>query len=1070
MSQQFIHLHTHSHYSLLDGMSNIKEMVKLAKSYDMPALGLTDHGALYGAVEFYIECKNYGIKPIVGVEVYVAKGSHHDKQPGIDNKRFHLTLLAKNNIGYTNLIKLTSIAHLEGYYYKPRIDKETLKKYSNGIICLSGCFGSELSRALRNKNIDDAEIIINEHQNIFGKDNYYLEIMHHPNIEGFNSVRNSTIALGKKFNISIVATQDSHYLYPDDTKAHDTLLAVQQSTDLDDSKRLTLSNEDFSFIDTKTAYDYFSDIPQAVENTRLVADKCSLDIEMGGWIFPNYPLKRGLTYDIELEALTYRGLSFRNLTDDTTTQSRIRYELDIIEKKKFSPYFLVVADLLRFARENKILTNTRGSVAGSLVSYLLGISNINPLEFKLPFERFLNPERPSAPDIDMDFADNRRDEVIQYANRKYGEDKVAQIGTFGTMMARGAVRDVARALGHSYGTGDRISKLVPLGAQGFPMTINRALEMTPELSQMYETEKETREILDLARRLEGTVRHISVHAAGVVISPNPLDELVPLQHDPKGGKIITQYDMHAVENIGLLKLDFLGIKNLTILSNAVNLVKDYHDTDINIDNITYSDKKTFDMLARGETMGLFQLNGAGMTRYLKDLKPTKIQDINAMVALYRPGPMAFIPEYIRRKENPNLITYLDDRMKDILEESYGIITYQDDILLIAMKIAGYSWGEVDGFRKAVGKKIPKEMQSQKDRFTRGCIDNGMPPNKVVKLWEMIETFAAYGFNKAHAASYGKVAYQTAYMKAHYPTEYMSALLTADAGDTEKISETITECKRMNIPVLPPDINESFGNFTIIRTDGFTANNDDNDFNQDQIRFGLYSIKNLGTEIADAIIQERETNGKLISLADFLERVQHKNLNKKSLEALIKCGAMDFCGNRSQMLANIEEILAYNREQEKSIKTQGSLFGLMEDKESIPKLRLKDAINISQEEMLKWEKELLGLYVSGHPLDKHKQKLSNLGTNVNDVKHYSDGITTTLGGIIDEVKTIVTARGEKMAFVKLSDFDDSIEMVVFPRKYNEYKNSLFSDRSVVVKGRVSHRNGLPSIIIERIKEL
>jgi len=1078
----FIHLHTHSHYSLLDGLSNIDEMVVLAKKYGMPALGLTDHGALYGAIHFYKKCIKEGIKPIVGVEAYIANGSRFDKQPGVDNKRFHLTLLAKNNAGYKNLVKLTSLAHLEGYYYKPRVDKELLKEYSEGIICLSGCLASELSRALANKNFEHAESIIHEYQEIFGKDNYFLEIMHHPNVPDLPFVRRATIELSQKYKIPLVATQDSHYLHPEDHKAHETLLAVQQNTDLGDTKRLTFSGNDFSFINTKDALKNFNDIPEAVENTYRIADQCNLEIPLGNWIFPDYKTATGATHDKELESLTREGLLFRNIKKTDEVEKRIAYELGIIGEKKFSPYFLVVADLLRFARTNDILTNTRGSAAGSLVSYLLGITNVNPIEFKLPFERFLNPERPSAPDIDMDFADNRRDEVIAYAKQKYGEDKVAQIGTFGTMMARGAVRDVARALGYPYATGDKISKLIPMGSQGFPMTIDRAMEITPELKELYEKDAEAREILDLSKRLEGTVRHISVHAAGVVISPTPLMELVPLQFDPKGGKMITQYDMHGIEDIGLLKLDFLGIRNLTILGDSVKLVKQYHEKDIDIDTIPLDNAKTFNMLAHGETMGLFQLNGSGMTRYLKDMEPSCIEDINAMIALYRPGPMAFIPDYIKRKENPELVTYVDERLRKILESTYGILIYQDDILLIATQIAGYSWGEADTFRKAVGKKIPKEMQAQKDHFTRGCIKNGMAEDKVKQLWEMIETFAAYGFNKAHAASYGKVAYQTAFMKANFPTEYMAAVLTAESGDVEKIAEIITECTRMNIPVLPPDVNESFSDFTIIKGLRQSASSlpaapatqagprESAGANHDQIRFGLRSVKNLGEEIASAVIDEREHNGKFISYANFLERVHHRNLNKKSLEALIKCGAMDNLGERGKLYAHIEEALAHNKESEGSGANQASLFGLMKDQTTLPVLRLKETDPLPQETKLTWEKELLGLYVSGHPLEKHRKRLAALDMPIQKIKKFGDGIPAVFGGIIEEAKTILTHKGEQMAFVKVSDFTDSIETIVFPRVFAETKDLLRADKNVLLKGKMSWRNGAPSVIIEKVKEL
>ena len=621
--------------------------------------------------------------------------------------------------------------------------------------------------------------------------------------------------LGKKLNIPLVATIDSHYPCSDDNKAHETLLAIQTNSDIKDENKFSFGEDDYSFIDTEKALELFKDTPEAVSNTLKVADMCNLELELGRWVFPDFKIEKGITADEKLRQLTYAGFEILELKQTPGITERIEYELKIIFDKGYSPYFLVVGDLLRHAKENGILTAIRGSVAGSMVTYLLGITNINPIDYKLPFERFLHSHRPSAPDIDMDFADNRRDEMIEYTKKKYGEDRVAQIGTFGTMMARGAVRDVARALAHPYAIGDRLSKMIPLGAQGMPMTIDYAMEIVPELRDAYKTEKDTKEIIDLAKKLEGCVRHISVHAAGVVIAPGPISDYMPTQFDPKGGKIITQYDMYSAEDAGLLKFDFLGIRNLAILADAISLVKKFYKIDIDIDRIPLDDKKTFSLLANGQTEGLFQLNGSGMTRYLKELKPTSIHDINAMVALYRPGPMETIPEYIKRKHNPHLVKYLDPRMKKFLGESYGLIVYQDDLLFSAIELAGYNWEEVDKFRYAVGKKIPKEMAAQYEKFTKGIIANGQTPEFAEKLWKLFEPFQAYGFNKAHAASYGRIAYQTAYMKANYPVEYMASILTAESGDVEKISEIIKECKNMDIPVLPPHINESFGGFTCL---------------------------------------------------------------------------------------------------------------------------------------------------------------------------------------------------------------------------------------------------------------
>jgi len=1062
MLSKFIHLHTHSHYSLLDGMSKIPDMVELAKKHDMSALGLTDHGNMYGAIEFYKACKKAGIKPIIGVEAYITPTSRHDKQPGIDTTRYHLTLLAKNNTGYQNLIKLVTLSQLEGYYYKPRMDKEILRKYSEGLICLSGCFGGELSKAIRSGDMELARKVALEHQEIFGKENYFLEIMHHPNVPGIEDVRKEIVGLSKELKIPLVGTQDSHYLNSNDKHAHETLLAIQTNADLNDENRFSMASEDFSFIDTKTAQEYFKDTPEAVANTQKIADMCDIELELGTFIFPNFNIPKDTTYDSELRRLAYEGIKTRELAETKDIVDRLEYELKIIKDKKYSVYFLVVADLLRFARDRNIFTTIRGSVAGSLTTYLLGITTIDPLEFKIPFERFLNPERPSAPDIDMDFADNRRDEVLSYAKEKYGEDHVAQIGTFGTMLARGAVRDVARALGHEYAVGDKISKLIPLGSQGFPMTINYALEITPELAELYKNDSTTKEVIDLAKKLEGCVRHISVHAAGVVMAPTKLENFVPTQFDPKGGKIITQYDMHGVgeDGVGLLKFDFLGIRNLAILADAVRLAKKFHNVDIDIGKIPLDDKKTFVMLTRGETMGIFQLNGSGMTQYLKELKPTTIHDINSMVALYRPGAMNFIPDYIERKHNPSLIKYIDPRMEGFLKDSLGLMIYQDDVMMIAIKMAGYSWLEADVFRKAMGKKIPELMEEQKEKFISGCLRNDMQEKIVKKLWEDIEKFAAYGFNKAHAASYGMLAYQTAYMKANYPTEYMTAVLTADSGDTDKIAEIIGECKHMEIPVLPPDINESFGNFTVIKSPK----------NKDKIRFGLYTIKNLGTDISNAIISERKENGKFASFSNFLERITHKNLNKKSLEALIMSGAMDKLGERGALLLNTEDALAYNKELSNGPRDQGSLFGELSSS-SITSFQMKDAKEASKTEKLAWEKELLGLYISGHPLDAHKKKFEGKDISIKNMHRLREGMMAITAGLVEDCRQINTKKGEAMAFVKIADYNDSIEMVAFPKIYSQFKDLLQNkELCLKVKGRISERNGEKSIILDAVKEL
>lgn len=1061
---KFVHLHTHSHFSLLNALPKVKELVRAAKEDGMPALALTDSGNLYGALEFYKTCKKEGVKPIIGLDAYIAARSRHDKETGIDNKRSRLVLLAKNAEGYKNLLQLVTLSYLEGFYYKPRIDHELLETHHSGLIALIPSFSGETTFALRSGEKEKARKLVSWYTDTFGKNNVFLEITHHPEIEGHTEVQTQIEQLSKDTGVPLVAAHDVYYLKPEDKQARDALVHIQNGTTFNDSGGLGDGVEDFSFIDQETAQTYFKKYPDALKNTLKISEMCTLELELGAWVFPSYQTTEGKTPEDELRNLTMKGLEKRKIEKTKEVTERIEYELGVITEKGYVPYFLTVADLIEYAHTHNILTTTRGSAAGSIVSFLTGITNVHPLEYGLPFERFLNPDRPSAPDIDMDFADNRRDEVIQYARDKYGSDKVAQIGTFGTMMARAAVRDVARALGHSYNTGDRIAKLIPFGSQGFPMTIDKALSLEPDLKKLYKSEPEAKEIIDLAKKIEGCVRHISVHAAGVVIAPEPLPHFVPLQFDPKGGKIITQYDMHAVEDAGLLKFDFLGIKNLSILADSVERAEKLRKTKIDIENVPLDDKKTFEMLARGETMGLFQLSGAAMTKFLKELRPTTIHDINAMVALYRPGPMKNIPEYIARKHKMKAVTYYHPKMKKFLEKSHGILVYQDDLLFTALEIAGYTWKTVDAFRKAVGKKIPEEMAKQHEIFVKGCIEHsGMTKEQAEGLWNLFEPFQGYGFNKAHAASYGKVAYQTAYMKANYPVEYMAALLTADSGDIEKVYEAIVECGRMGIEVLPPDVNESYGDFSVVKDETETVLN--------KIRFGLHSIKNFGEGIADAVIYERKQNGRFDSLADFLSRVKNRNLNKKSLEALIKCGALDAFEERGVMLFNLEHLVTFARECGQESESQTSLFSGADASVLVtPTLTLSKSEPTTKAEKLSWEKGLLGLYISGHPLDNFKDKLEK-NKSIRDLKEgIYDGVTTVIAGIVEEAKPILTKKGEKMAFVRLADFGESIETVVFPRVFMEYHELLRPEKCIAVKGRISNRGGEKSLIVEAVKAL
>ncbi|MBP9816479.1 MAG: DNA polymerase III subunit alpha [Candidatus Pacebacteria bacterium] len=1055
MPMSFVHLHTHSHYSFLQALPKLDELVGAAKKAGMPALALTDAGNLHGAIEFYKAATKAGINPILGVDAYIAPGSRLEKNR--DERRSRLVLLAENIEGYKNLLALVTKSFTEGLYEKPRMDKELLKQHSKGVIALIPSFSGDVVQAVASGDLKAAAALLEEYVSIFGKDNVFLEITHHPKVDGHEKKMEALKELSKSSGVPLVAQHDVYYLDPDDREACSVMRRIQHG------EKGFNEEEDFSFVPEKQMKAWFKDIPDAVGRSGEIAARCHIEFTLGEWVFPEFKVESGKTHDEELRAKAQAGLSMRGMEKTTEVEERIEYELKVIADKGFAPYFLIVSDLLTFARKEGILTTTRGSAGGSLISYLVGVTNVDPIFYKLPFERFLNPERPKAPDIDMDFADNRRGEVIAYAKRKYGADRVAQIGTFGTMMARAAVRDVSRALGHSYGTGDRIAKLIPVGSQGFPMTIDRALTLEEDLKSLYDEDEDAREVIDLARRIEGCVRHVGVHAAGVVIAPSPLVEWAPLQYDPKSdddhAALITQYDMYSITDeyggVGLLKFDFLGIKNLAILADSVERVKESRDLWIDIEKIPLDDAQTFSMLARGDTEGLFQLAGSGMTRYLKELRPTTIHDINAMVALYRPGPMETIPAYVERKRNPKLVRFIDERMKEYLSESHGLIVYQDDVLLTAIKLAGYTWLEADALRKAMGKKIPEQMEEQKEKLVAGFMNFGkLSKEKAEAIWKLIEPFAAYGFNKAHAASYGKVAYQTAYMKANFPVEYMAAVLTADSGDTDSIATMVAECERLKVPVLPPDVNESKAVFTVAGEA------------KDTIRFGLSSIKNFGEGISEAIIEEREKNGAFTTLSDFLVRIGSRNLNRKSLESLIKCGALDRFGERLSLLTHIETLLTFHRDAT-SAPTQDALFASAAPVLTLPESDKKTTLR----DKLDWEKELLGIYVSGHPLDSHAAYLAKAKLTIAKIKEDpQQSLPVILPALVADVRTILTKNGEKMSFVRFEDKTDSIEAVVFPKLFKEQSAALVEGSCVLLKGKVSLRNGETTLAIEDLKPL
>ncbi len=1053
----------------------------------MPAVALTDHGAMYGAVDFYKECRKNEIKPIIGCEVYMAERSRHDRVHGIDSRRYHLTLLAKNTKGYQNLMKAVTIAHTEGMYYKPRMDMDLLRQYGEGIICLSGCPGSRFVQLLKNGARTDAEDLIDEYCTIFGRDNVFIEIMNHPEVDWYVPIMPVLVDISRKFELPLVATWDSHYPKRDDKQAHETLLKI--NTDDGGKKKGMSIPGDYSFISPDDAVEIFRDFPGAVENTLKIADMVEEyniplgDVAAGTWAFPNYPVPPGTTAESELRRLTYEGFEKLGVEQTEEAVKRVEYELEVIQMKGYPSYFLCVADLIEFCRQSGIYSNTRGSAAGSMVSYLTGITNINPMQYGLIFERFLNPERPSLPDIDMDFADDRRDEVIAYTKRKYGEHAVAQIGTFGTMAARGAVRDVARALGYPYGIGDKISKMIPMGAQGFPMTLDKAMDLVPELRTEYDTDRATREIIDMSKKIEGNVRHMSVHAAGVVISPTGrIDDFSPVQIDSREGKIVTQYDMYTGDREGVVcmpKFDFLGIRNLAIMADAIDRVHKIRGVELDIERLPEGEPAVYSMLSEGDALGVFQFGSGGMRQWLKELKPSNLDDLIAMVALYRPGPMAFIPDYIARKRDPKKVVYIDPRLESILSRTYGIIIYQEDILIIAVELAGYSWLEADKFRKAVGKKLPEEMKKQHEKFSSGCVTNGMKPAVAEELWDMIETFAAYGFNKAHAGSYAQLAYRTAYMKALYFPEFMTASMTAESGNWEEVAKYIQDVRAHGYEVLPPSINESFMDFTVVTEEPNETiqSVEEGDVLPSgriltrKIRFGLSNIKNFGDLVGREVLRERKEGGKFTSLENFLERVHDRNLNKKALEALIMSGALDEFGERGCLMHNIERILAFHKDSSKiSQSEQLSLFaGFAET--PVSRLVLESCHPAVKSQRLAWETELLGMPISGHKLDAWRDRREF--HFIEKLKHDTSlhNKKATIGGVAGNFKETVTKKKqEKMCLFALEDFSDKVDCVMFPEKYKEYKTLISDGNILILGGQFQIREGREGFIVDTVRKL
>ena len=1076
---KFTHIHVHSHYSLLDGLPKIDEILDYVKELGMDSVALTDHGVLYGAVEFFKKAKQKGVKPIIGAEMYMAFERMQQKRPNIDDKRYHLVLLIKNEEGYKNLVKLITLSHLEGFYYKPRIDEETLAEYSSGLICLSGCIQGKIPKLILSKKFDEAEKLAQKYQEIFGPDNFYLEIQNHPNSPDYQKSNQGLITLSKKLAIPLVATNDIHYLKPEDAEAQDILMLINTGANLNDPERLTMKSDDFSMRSPEEMTRLFKNTPQAIENTQKIAELCNFEFVLGKTQLPYFEVPEGKTPEDYLKELCYQGLEKRlqpthhPLTHHPTLNrkeviDRLEYELSVIKQTGFASYFLIVQDFVNWAKENRIIVGPgRGSVGGSLVAYLLNITNVNPLKYDLLFERFLHLERSAGlPDIDLDFTDRRRDEVINYVAEKYGRDKVAQIITFGTMAARAAVRDVGRALGYSYIFCDRIAKMIPFG-----FNLDQTLSRVSEFHQIYETDEEAKKLIDFAKKLEGVARHASTHACGVVISRQPLTNLVPLQHPTQNDKtIITQYEMYSIEDLGLLKMDLLGLKNLTIIEDTLARIYKVQGKSLNIEKVPFDDKKTFKLLREANTTGVFQLESDGCKRYLKQLKPTEFEDITTMVALYRPGPMQLIPEYIQRKHKKKKIEYLHPKLKPILEKTYGLPVYQESLMKIAQELAGFSLSEADVLRKAIGKKIKSLLLKQKEKMIQGMLMNNDIKKEIAqKIWEWILPFASYGFNRAHSVAYATIAYQTAYLKAHYPVEFMAALLTSEKADVERIAVLIEECKKMGIEVLAPNVNESIRNFTVIPK-------------ENKIRFGLLAIKNVGQNVVEAIIQEKKASGPFQSIDDFLGRVSSKDLNKKSLESLIKTGVFDEFAERNQLLSNLERLLEIARETQKA-KLNGQK-GLFDGMKFNSKIILTSAPPASENQKLNWEKELLGLYISSHPLRGFEKILRQKTISINEVKKemsepsFPYSLTEVfgkfrrirVGGIISRLKKILTKNGKPMLFMKVEDLTDQIEVVVFPSVI-EKKSTLFRENKIVlVTGRLDTKDEVPKIICEDIEEI
>jgi DNA polymerase-3 subunit alpha len=1046
----FVHLHTHSEFSLLDGLGRITDLVDEASAKGMDSLAITDHGALYGAVAFYQAARTKGIKPIIGVETYIARRSMTDKEGKADAQPFHLVLLATDTTGYRNLCRLVTDAHIDGYYYKPRIDREHLAKHSAGLIGLSACLNGEVSRALEVDDWDLARTVAGEYSDILGKGRFFLELQDHGLAEQ-RRLNEQLLRLAPELDLPLVVTNDLHYVRREQHEAHDVLLCVGTASNLDTPGRLKFETDDFFLKSAAEMAAKFPDQLEAITNTKRIAEMCDLELTLHQTRIPVFPVPAGETVESWLGKECQRGLEWRYGSVTQALQERLDYELGVITSMGYAGYFLIVADFIRFAREQGIQTTCRGSAPGSIVTYTLGITPVDPIAYGLPFERFLNPDRVTMPDIDVDFQDDRRDEVIAYVSRKYGQDHVAQIITFGTMLARAAIRDVGRVLGHSYGEVDRVAKAIP---NQLGIKLEEALETAPQLREQYDSEPGVKRIIDFARQLEGVARNASTHAAGVVISDEPLTEIMPLQKATNSDSLMTQYEMHAIEALGLLKFDFLGLSNLTILKNAVDLIRAHRGIEIDLDNIPLDDATTFELLSTGETTGIFQLESAGMRRYVRELRPTSVFDLAAMVALYRPGPMDNIPAYIRRKHGQEPVTYLHPLLEPFLERTYGIFVYQEDIMAAAMALGGFTGPEADTLGYAIRKKKSTVLRAQKEKFVTRAAERGVPPQTIDAVFKAFEPFERYGFNKAHATCYGLIAYQTAYLKANYTVDYMASVLSAFRDNEEKVAAAVAECRRLGIEVRPPDVMRSQVEFMV---------------EEEAIRFGLLAVKNVGQGAIESIIAAREADGPFQTLGDLCRRIDLRLGNRKVLESLAKVGALNSFGHPAQVLEGLDDAIAAGAATQRDLATgQTSLFDVGAADSMVMERPLPNIPEAPVRERLRWEKELLGLYLSEHPMGEVADRVGEYVTAYSgDLRSDEtlDGQRLVVGGIVVAARTVITRTRSTMSVVTLEDLQGSIEVVVFPRLYEQTGPIWEEGAILLVAGRVDHRGEEVSLLAD-----